>query len=563
MNSIAVYLLVIALLFSPRPAQAIDDRVEAILQNMTLEQKIGQLMMVGFGGKEMGPEISDLLTKHHIGSVALYSRNIVNNRQLIKLVRDIRKVMRNEVQPFVAIDQEGGNVVRVRSDVIILPGAMALGATRDPVLAFLAGQANAIDLGLLGVDMNLAPVLDVNRNPHNPVINIRAFGDHPKLVSKLGLRFIQGQQQSGMATVAKHFPGHGATSHDSHFDLPVLNLTREQLHHTELVPFTEAFAAGLDALMTAHVRVPALDPSGTPASLSREVITGLLREELNYSGIVITDDLEMRAIAERMSAGEAAVKALSAGADIIMVIWTPKKKHEVFVSLLDAVREGRIPLSRVDESVSRILRLKIERGTIDALSSESPELSSVLPNPLHEKLTQTVARRSITLVKNEDKVVPLCNGKGVLVIGPQKVFLAELKRLLPGTLAMPTRRVPSKARRRKDLKKAISLARGQRVIVVAVVNAYQAWLVQKLCHSVDIPVMAVSFGSPYFLRNFPAVSAYACAYSYLESAQRAAARALAGTTSITGRLPVKLTEKYNRGHGLQVNRKACEVTRHR
>jgi beta-N-acetylhexosaminidase len=551
------FLFGLPLLLANQPVDPLHVRVEKILAGMSLEQKVGQLLMVGFGGRSMGPEIARLLLDHHIGSVALYSRNISNTSQLAKLVRSVRETMKNEIQPFVAIDQEGGNVVRVRTDVTVLPGAMALGATRDPVLAYLAGQANAVDLGLLGIDMNLAPVLDVNRNPANPVINIRAFGDHPKLVSKIGVWFILGQQQAGMATVAKHFPGHGATSHDSHFSLPVTNASLEQLRGIELLPFREAIDAGLDAIMTAHVRVPAVDDSEAPASLSCKVITELLRGEMAYDGLVITDDLEMRAIAEKMSVGEAAVSAILAGADVIMVIWTPRKKHAVFQALVAAVEQGRIPPSRIDASVRRVLRLKAKRGTLDALASKAPSLSDSFPNPYHSRLVRTIARRGITLVRNQQSILPLCQSRGVLVAGPQKVFLNEMKSLLPDATIFNLRQVPSQKRRREDLERLTKLAGQHRVVVIAVVNAYQAWLVQRLSHKIQIPLVAVSFGSPYYLRNFPRVAGYLCAYSYLASAQKAAARALCSRISITGRLPVSISRHYPRGHGVVLPRGAC------
>ncbi len=531
------------------------DSVGEILAGMTVEQKVGQLMMVGFGGKQMGPAIADLLTGYHIGSVALYGRNIVNTEQLARLIGDIRKVMRDEVQPFVAIDQEGGNVVRVCSDVIVLPGAMALGATRDTVLAFLVGQASAIDLGLVGIDMNMAPVLDINRNPHNPVINIRAYSDKPELVARLGLRFIQGQQQAGMATVAKHFPGHGSTARDSHFSLPVISLDREQLTDGDLLPFRRAIDAGLDAVMTAHVRVPAIDQGDLPASLSHKVVGGLLREELGFDGLVITDDLEMRAIANMMPVGQAAVTAIRAGADVVMVIWTAQKKREVYKSLLEAVRTGAITKTRLDESVRRILRLKLRRRTLHTRTGEQPRLSAVLPNPMHARLAKTIARRAITLVRNTGSLVPLRDGHGVLAAGPQRVFLKEIKRQLPGVTVFHTRRVPSSRHRTKDLNDLIALGQNSRVIVVAVVNAYQAWLVQRLYHQVKVPIVAVSFGSPYFIRNFPGVAAYLCTYSYLPAAQKAAALALSGKISITGRLPATLTRQYQFGRGQMTGRR--------
>ena len=309
-------LVALAALQGPPPAAGVAkpdpvaQRVEKLLKGLSLEQKVGQLIMVGFGGKEMGPEIVRLLTSLHVGSVAMYTRNVRSPEQVSKLIGEIRKVMQSEVQPFVALDQEGGNVVRLRSEVTVLPGTMTLGATRDPVLAFLAGQAQGIDLTLIGFDMNLAPVLDTNINPRNPVINVRAFGENAELVAQMGSAFVRGQQGAGLATVAKHFPGHGTTEHDSHFALPRISLDAEQLYRTELVPFRRAVEAGLDAIMTAHVQVPSVDPDGTPGSLSKKLITGLLRERMGFNGLVITDDLEMRAISETRGVGGAAVQAV-------------------------------------------------------------------------------------------------------------------------------------------------------------------------------------------------------------------------------------------------------------
>jgi len=275
---------------------------------------------------------------------------------------------------------------------------------------------------------------------------------------------------------------------------------------------------------------------------------------MGFDGLVITDDLEMRAILNMMPAGRAAVTAIEAGADVVMVIWTSQKKHEVYQSLLDAVRSGAITRARLEESVRRVVRLKLRRRNIFAAPSETAHLSAVLPNPMHTRLAQTIARRAITLVSNKGSLVPLRGGSGVLAAGPQRVFLKELKRQLPGVTVFNTRRVPSSRHRTKDLKDLIALARKSRVIVVAVVNAYQAWLVQRLYHQVKVPIVAVSFGSPYFIRNFPGVAAYLCTYSYLPAAQKAAALALSGKISITGRLPATLSERHRFGQGLMTRK---------
>jgi beta-N-acetylhexosaminidase len=548
--------LVLALASPPEP----DERVEDLLVQMTLEEKVGQLMMVGFGGQNMDSRIAHLLHRLHIGSIALYNRNIRNTSQLTHFIREIRKEMANEIQPFLAIDQEGGNVVRVQSDVMVLPGAMTLGATRDPVLSFLSGQANAIDLKLLGIDMNLAPVLDINRGASNPVINVRSFGDRPELVAELGSTFIQGQQQGGLASIAKHFPGHGTTTSDSHFSLPRIDLGAEQLHQIELMPFRRAIEEGLDGIMTAHVQVPAIDPGGTPASLSYQVITGLLREKLHFDGLVITDDLEMHAIVDRFGIGRAAVQSIQAGADIVMVIWTPSKKEEVFNALLSAGRDGTLSAERINTSVRRILHLKAVRGTLDACRQTQTEQTASFPNPLHERLMNVVASRGLTLVRNEKSLIPLCPRNRILVASPYEPFSSEMKRQLPEAKILPLTLVPSQAQRENQLNTLVELSKQYQAVVIAVANAYQAWLVQELSHRTTTPLVVLSFGSPYLLMHFPQVAGYLCSYSFLLSTQLAAARALVGKQSITGRLPVTISERYPSGFGLTIGPGACSAT---
>jgi beta-N-acetylhexosaminidase len=540
------------------PAGADDARVEALLQRLDLESKVGQLLMVGFGGREMGPEIEHLLRGYHIGAVALYTRNIQSAAQAQRLIREVRQVMADEVQPFVAIDQEGGNVVRVHHPLAVLPGAMTLGATRDPMLAYLVGQAVGTELRLLGFDMNLAPVLDINHNPKNPVINVRAFGDEAGLVGALGTAYISGQQAAGLSTVAKHFPGHGTTAADSHFALPRIEASLEALESADLVPFRQAFAAGLDAVMTAHVQVPAVEPDGTPGSLSPRVVHDLLRGKLGFDGLVITDDLEMRAISGELGVGEAAVRAVLAGADMVMVIWTPRRKTEVVQALLGALRSGRITPERLDESVRRILRLKDRLGTLDAHLAPRVELGRLLPNHRHQQLTWAVAVRGLTLVRNEGKLLPLCQGPGVLVASPLQPFRRELQRLLPGVTVVDLHPRPSDAQRQRELARLLELAPGHRALVVGVQNAYQAWLVQELVRRTRVPVVAVSFASPYYLRNFPRVAGYVCTYSYLPAAQVAAAQALAGRGAITGRLPVAVSAGHPRGTGLSLAKGQCQ-----
>lgn len=563
-KSFAFFVSAIFLVSRPLSANNSDYEKTAnrILSSMSPEQKVGQLMMVGFGGKKMGPKIRTLLKGLHVGAVALYSRNIHDIWQVKRLVADLRQAMQDEIPPFVAIDQEGGNVVRIHSRVAVLPGSMTLGATRDPVLAFLAGQAQGIDLRMVGLDMNLAPVLDTNINPKNPVINVRAFGEKASLVAQMGTAFVHGQQMAGLTTVAKHFPGHGSTTKDSHFSLPRITMGQEELFRTELLPFRRAVEAGLDAVMTAHIQVPAFEQDGTPASMSHSIITGLLRERMGFDGLVITDDLEMRAISAEYGVGPSAVRAILAGADMVMVIWTPARKKEVFEDLLMAVKNGTISTERLDQSVLRILKLKARRGVLNDLGPDQAQALkelSYLPNRYHKQICRSIAVRGTTLVKNRASLLPLCGGNRVLVVSPYKLFRDEMARLLPGCTLESISLVSSKTRRASELKRLVKKASENDVVVVGATNVYQAWLVQQLQHKIDTPMVVVSFGSPYLLRYFPSVAVYLCTFSYQPSAILAAARAIAGTHSITGRLPVSLGKYHPAGTGITLRKGACKA----
>jgi beta-N-acetylhexosaminidase len=552
------WLLILALGVHVLPKESSAVQISKILANLTVEQKVGQLIMIGFGGKKMKSSISDLLTEYHVGAIALYTRNVESPEQVRRFISDIRAVMKHDIQPFIAIDQEGGNVVRVRSKVVVLPGSMTLGATQDPVLAFLAGQAQAVDLRILGFDMNLAPVLDTNHNPKNPVINVRAFSEHPEQVAQMGMAFVRGQQQGGMITVAKHFPGHGTTLQDSHFSLPRIPLSLEQMMATELLPFQRSIKAGLDAMMTAHIQVPDIDPDGTPASLSYRLITGLLRKRLGFDGLIITDDLEMRAISENRGIGKAAVQAILAGADMVMVIWTPHRKREVYQSLLKAATTGLISTDRLDQSMRRILRLKAKCGTLWAHPAKNQDHAfEYLPNEYHQWVAKTISARGLTLVDNKNSVVPLCQSKGVFLVSPYAEFERYLKKYLPGITSMSIRLVSTLKQRERELSTIISRAAGHHVVVIVAGNAYQAWLIQRLRRKLSIPIVVVSMGSPYLLRYFPKVDAYLCTYSYISTSQQAAAQALAGQLPITGRLPVTISKKFPRGHGISIRSNAC------
>lgn len=535
---------------SPYLVNGVD--VDALLERLTVEEKVGQLLFVGFGGTVMDETIAAFLDDKKPGGVALFSRNIRTLRQTLQLIRDVREHDPAGIPMFISVDQEGGNVVRLTRGATILPSAMALGAAGSEELARRVGKALGRDLRIIGFNMNLAPVLDVNSNPNNPVIGIRSFGESPELVGNMGVAYVKGLQSEGVAAVAKHFPGHGDTSNDSHFEMPVLPHGKKRLFEVELLPFARAMAEGLDAVMTAHIALPAIaEGPDMPATVSENVLGGILREELRYDGLVITDGLEMHGIVKRYGSGEAAVRAILAGADMVMILWLPEKKDEVHKALLEAVRSGRISQERLDSAVRRVLTAKARRGLFGQELVPVPEALRLLADESHRAVVEEVAARAVTLVKNEGEVLPLRRDARVLVVSTERLFQQELVRALPKAISLPLSSSPSQTRVELEAERAAKLAQKADVVVVGILGAEHARLVERMRRAAPkTPIVIVSFGSPYLLSRFPDVEGYLCAFGFRAESERAAARVLLGEAEPKGRLPVRLPTGQGLGHGL-------------
>ncbi len=534
------------------PAAGESADVEKIIASMTLEEKVGQLLMIGFGGTRMNAHIRFWLRERRVGGVALFSRNIVDFEQTARFARELHAEATGGVPIFLALDQEGGNVVRVKDGAMVLPGNMAMGATRSTTFAYVAGQSLAVDLALLGFNMNLAPVLDVNSNPDNPVIGVRSYGERPDLVAELGGWYVRGQQEMGVVAVAKHFPGHGDTQTDSHFSMPAISADLERLETIELWPFRRAMAAGLDAVMTAHIALPRItDDPQLPATLSPTILTDILRRRLGFDGVVITDGLEMQGIVERYGSGRAAVLAILAGADMPMILWTPKKKDEVYAALLAAAKSGEISAARLDQSVRRILTVKARRGLFNRpLEPLAEVLANPRSNPLHDQVAREIARDAVTLVRNHGQTLPLrgVRYRAITVVAPPGPF-GELLAREPNTSVVVVPYVPNRERRREDVARAVELGGHSDLLVIAVVNRYHVEMARQITAALPhLPVALVSFASPYYLTELPEVDAYVCTYSYLEMAQASAAEAVLGRTPMTGRLPISIPGFYPYGH---------------
>lgn len=522
---------------------AVPD-LEALLSRMSLEDKVGQLMMVGFPGKAVDPAITELVRGYRVGGVCVFGRNIASAAQIGRLNDEVRALLADSIPPFIAVDQEGGNVVRLSDGNLVLPGNMVLGASRQPELAYEAGLAQGEDLHRLGFNMNLAPVLDVNSNPQNPVIGIRSFGDDVALVSELGAAFVRGQEAAHIVTVAKHFPGHGAVDADSHKSLPIVRAPLRQVRQ-QLKPFEAAFEAGLDGLMTAHIATPTLTGDELPATLSSRVLGGVLRDELHFKGLVITDELEMDAIDRRYGVGRAAVLAVVAGADMVLIPWRLEKKEEVWAALLEAARTGELPLERLDEAVRRILTVKLARGLFEPLPPLETRLAS-----LGEKraLAGRIAAAGVTLLRSKPAIFPVPAEKRVAVISTEASFISSMGTRFPQMTSLLVPAIPA-LKMRDELKlQARSLAEGADVVVVAVTNSRQLELVTNAALT-GKPVITVVLGAPYLAAQAHAAKVVLATYSYREAATEAAAAAIAGEQGTPGRLPVALPG-LPFGHGL-------------
>ncbi|WP_240636838.1 beta-N-acetylhexosaminidase [Paenibacillus silvae] len=359
--------------------RSLKDTVKQRLGQMSLRDKIGQMLLCGFHGTEPEGEVEKLLRGYPIGGVVYFARNVVSPEQVERLssgLQDIAQASGN-VPLWVAIDQEGGMVARITQGIALMPGQMAIAAAGSMQYAYEAARISGMELKSMGINMNFAPVLDVNNNANNPVIGVRSFGESPEAVAEFGAATIAGFQNAGIAATAKHFPGHGDTDTDSHLDLPVITHDKARVNRVELEPFRAAIVEGVDAMMSAHIYFPALEPERLPVTLSHSVLTGLLRKELGYEGMIVTDCMEMNAIAVHYGTVDAAVLAVEAGADMVLISHTAQLQMEAFAALENAVSSGRISERRINESVKRLLTYKAKRGLLEMESSTAIEASII------------------------------------------------------------------------------------------------------------------------------------------------------------------------------------------
>ncbi|HZG85681.1 beta-N-acetylhexosaminidase [Paenibacillus sp.] len=537
---------------------------ETLLSGMTLRDKIGQLLLVGFHGTDVTDELRSLIAEARVGGVILFARNVESPAQVARLTASLQRIAEEAGLPplWISIDQEGGMVARLTEGVALMPGGMALGATGDPSCAYEAAYVSGKELRALGINMNYAPVLDVNNNAANPVIGVRSYGEDPERVAAFGVQAIRGYADAGVAATAKHFPGHGDTSVDSHLALPVVGHDRERLERVELAPFRRAIEEGVDLIMTAHIHFPAIEPNGLPATLSPAALTGLLREELGYEGVITTDCMEMKAIADTYGTVEASVLAVAAGADQVLISHTESLQRGALAAIEAAVASGRLRAEAIEASALRSLRLKLARGLWAPAAAPLADVGCAA----HLDSARRISERSVTLVRCAREALPLRRGPtlavtvagGALTIADESVQPSVTLGSALRALGLEDCRdvVVETSPSDESIARAVAAARegGWSQLVVGVYNAAfhpaQARLVRGLreaAASAAVPLVVVALRNPYDLALFPDADALVAAYENRPLSLASAAKALLGLTPFRGALPAAISEAYPAG----------------
>ncbi len=565
------------------PMRAQDTNwVESTLASMSIEEKVGQLFIADCIATYAHRESESFrlarkwVIKYHVGGFVIAGGTVTDIAVTANALQKISRI------PLVFnADLEGGlwflhpyRWVRgrapelpryVRGGGTIFPSAMGIGATGDTTFAYEFGRITARESRAIGIHWTNTPVADVNINPKNPIINTRSFGEDPEQVGGFVAAYVRGLQEGRMIATLKHFPGHGDTEEDTHMKLPVLPFDRNRLERVELIPFRNGIAAGAKAVMTAHIALPAIDPHKRPSTLSRQVITGILRKELNFKGIVITDGMTMQGITDHYSPAEAAVLAIEAGADVILV---PADLDAAYNGVLKAVEAGRISPLRLDESVRRILTQKSWVGLHKNRFVEIEHISREVASPASEAIAEAAFNASVTLLRNKGRIIPFSPTKRVHVItitdSPNPSIGDGLMAVLQKEVAAVTLSRFSNETGSETIARATKRMSIADVLVVGVYLSVGSWK-GELGFSREIemflrnlsrrkqPVVLIAFGDPYVLARVPTTDVQIAAYSGDRTAEEAVARALIGAIEITGKLPVTIPGKYKRGDGLQLS----------
>lgn len=551
---------------------------DSVLASLTLRQKAAQLVWpftLGDYVPEDSPvwrQVSRWITDEQVGGF------IISVGSPLEIAGKLNRMQALSRVPLIfGADYETGAGMRVRGGYFlpnaidlggatVFPPEMAMGATGDPGLAYAQGRTTAIEARSLGVHIDFTPVLDVNNNPRNPVINTRSYGEDPHQVARFGAAMVRGLQDNGMIATGKHFPGHGDTETNSHLALPVVNVSKDRLENVELVPFKAAVASGVGAIMSFHGVMPAFDSAGLPATLSHNVMTGVLRGELGFNGMIISDAMDMKGGLVQFGLVEAVKRGISAGLDVIL---QPADVVQAIDAIVAGVNEGRYSEARLDQSVLRVLEAKERMGLGRQRMVDLAAIPRVVGDSSKLALARTIAERSITLVRDSLKQIPLAVHSTLRVLsitvasktdlGAGQAFNAELRARYPGLRAEFI--ATQDAGVNYDRMRAAADSAD-----VTIVSSYvgQIWdatslnvpptfanLINDLVAKNRSPII-VTFGNPYLLQQLPRIGAYLVGWGGSPASQAAAARALVGAAAISGHLPISIPPSISRGTGIQL-----------
>ena len=542
----------------------VDDSIK---KDISLRDKISQMVMIRMDGNFHNNEswkkkdIEYFINKYKIGGLITFTGNIHGTFENIKYFQSI-----SETPLFIASDYERGLGVFINGT--LFPSNMAVAATGDKNYSYLQGKITAIEAKSIGVNFILAPVLDINNNKNNPIINFRSYGDNPEVVSEYGLSFIKGIQDQGLIACAKHYPGHGNTNTDSHTRLPIIDISKEELYNNELYPFKNAVLSGVKSIMTGHIVIPSIDQDNIPATFSKKIVNDILIKDWNFNGLVITDALEMGALTSNVWHGESAIKAIEAGADIILL---PLNATSAIESIYTAVQSGRISLDRINYSYNKIIKQKEEMGLFSESYNNWIDVEKNIASSENRKIANKIAEKSITLVKNNKNIIPFNpnNYKKVthLLLSTDNDLRQRLKsfardiRYIHGNVNEIYVNDKLTSLGKQDI---LNKVKDSDVIIVSMLirismdkglstidNSHNQLLSD--LKSLNIPIIGVSFGSPY-LPDYNHLDAYLCSYGYGSVSLKATTDALFGRKDISGELPINLNDIYKTGHGLKVKK---------
>ena len=564
------------------PPPALPGWVTSTMARMSLPEEVGQLFVQNvYGADATTPDArnmplygvaspAEVVSKYHLGGIIYFAwtDSVRNPLQIAGLSNGLQKAATlsgRKVPLLVGTDQEQGVVTRIGPPATQFPGSMALGAGRSTADARTAAAITGQELKAMGVNIDFAPDADVNVNPLNPVIGTRSFSSHSDLVSTMVSAQVHGYQDDGrISATAKHFPGHGDTATDSHTGLPVITHTRAQWDAIDAPPFKAAIAAGVDVIMSAHLLVPALDPSGDPATLSKPILTGILRDELGFKGLIVTDSLAMQGVRDKYGDAEVAVRAVLAGADLLLMA---PDMDTAYNAVLAAVRSGRISHQRLDDSVRRILTLKYQRGIVRNPYVDPAALTSVVGTPAHLAAADAITDKTTTVVKNDAEALPLAvAGTKVLVTGYGVSTTQTLADGLAARGAKVTVQQTGSAPSDAAITQAVTAATANDIVVVTTMKAWDTTVTdpgagqQRLVKQLLITgkkVIVVAVRDPYDIAYFTDAPTYVSTYSYSPVAIASAVRVITGEVTPTGTLPVDIpvagdpaTPLYPFGYGL-------------